>query len=463
MKRAKRIYILLGILAAACLITFAVTRMEEKKEQIKNSEEVILELSEDSVQKLSWNYEETELAFHRDDDGLWSYDDDKEFPVDEDKINGLLEQFASFSVSFVIEDVEDYGQYGLDEPLCTIQLETSGETYEISLGNYSNMDSQRYLSIGDGNVYLAQTDPLETFEVGLNDLIAQDEIPVFSQAETITFEGTENYSIQYKENSGDTYRSEDVYFTEKDGDNQPLDTDKIESYLESLSSLNLTDYVTYKASEEELKTYGLDAPELTVTVKGTSEDADGEEVTESVVLNISSVSDEEKETSGDDEEEITAYVRVGDSGIIYRISESDYDALTKASYNDLRHSEVIPAEFEDISKMEVTLEGKTYTITSEEKKGEYIYSYKNKELDISQLQSAAEALKAYSFTDQEPDGEEEISMTLYLDDENETKIQVKLYRYDGTYCLAEVDKKTVALVKRSLAVDLIEAINSIVL
>lgn len=40
---------------------------------------------------------------------------------------------------------------------------------------------------------------------------------------------------------------------------------------------------------------------------------------------------------------------------------------------------------------------------------------------------------------------------------------MKLYRYDGEFCLAEVDGKPVSLVRRSYAVDLIEAVQAIVL
>ena len=40
---------------------------------------------------------------------------------------------------------------------------------------------------------------------------------------------------------------------------------------------------------------------------------------------------------------------------------------------------------------------------------------------------------------------------------------IKLYRYDGSTCLATVDGKSVALVPRSQMVDLIEAVNAVVL
>lgn len=91
MKRAKRIYILLGILAVICVVTFFVVKHEEKQENIRNSGEVVLEVDVDSVESISWENESESLAFHKEDG--WIYDDDTAFPVNEEKINELIEQF----------------------------------------------------------------------------------------------------------------------------------------------------------------------------------------------------------------------------------------------------------------------------------------------------------------------------------------------------------------------------------
>ena len=50
----------------------------------------------------------------------------------------------------------------------------------------------------------------------------------------------------------------------------------MQSYLDSITDAVLTDYVTYNATEEELQSYGLDSPELTISLNYTSEDEDGE-------------------------------------------------------------------------------------------------------------------------------------------------------------------------------------------
>ena len=285
MKRAKKLYILLGVLVLACIATFILTRMEEQKEQIKNSGETILSLDSDSVKSLSWEYDGETLAFHKDD--VWLYDDDETFPVSEEKINELLGEFNQLGAAFIIEDVEDYGQYGLEDPSCTIDIETEDDSYEITLGDFSQMDSQRYLSLGDGNVYLVTSDPLELYDATLKDMIDNDTVPALDKVSQIKVEGVDDYSITYDDDSHDSPCEDDVYFTTLDGEILPLDTYRVESYLDVLEGLQLTDYMTYNADEVFLESYGLDDPELTVTVDYSYEDEDGQEISGSFNLSVS--------------------------------------------------------------------------------------------------------------------------------------------------------------------------------
>lgn len=74
-----------------------------------------------------------------------------------------------------------------------------------------------------------------------------------------------------------------------------------------------------------------------------------------------------------------------------------------------------------------------------------------------------QTLTADSFTDEQPTEKEEIHLTLHLDLEGEPSAEIGLYRYDGSYCLAVVDGTPMCLVQRSYVVDLIEAVNAIVL
>lgn len=484
MKRSKRLYALSGVLLVICGVTFGVSRYEQRKEEIKNSDEVILELAADDVTKLSWEYDDTKLAFHKDE--TWLYDDDEAFPVSEEKMNDLLGVFASFGVSFIIENVEDYGQYGLDEPVCSIHMETADESYEVELGGYSTMDEQRYISIGDGNVYLVSTDPMESYEIELKDMILHDEAPYIDQADNITFAGSENYNIIYQEESGDTYHEDDVYFVNDENGRLPLDTDNVKSYLSSIGSLGLSNYVSYNATEEELAVYGLDDPELTATVQymASKEDAEDhagtDEETEEVetfVMHISRSAEdkaklkeeetsEETDTSDDyesEEETVPAYIRIGESQIIYEITETEYKSLMDASYDKLRHQKIFWADFDKVTQVDISLEGQTYALISKEEDEETVWFYGEEEIAVDDFRTALAALTATEFKNEEIGAKEELSMTLHLEDENNPTVQIGLYRRDGDFCMAVVDGEPTALVTRSKVVDLMEAVNAIVL
>lgn len=470
MKRSKRIITLVAVLAVVCIATLAVVKHEEKQEEIKSSNAVILELPADTVEELSWEYDGSKLAFRKEEEG-WLYEEDEAFPTDKEKLMDILSHFEAFGVSFIIENADDYSQYGLEAPECTIHLKTSEESYEIKLGDFSKMDKQRYADIGDGNVYLVSDDPVNYLTTELSDLILQDTVPELENIVNIQFAGAENYTVTYMEGSEASYSEEDVYFVEKDGESLPLDTETVNTYLSTVASLYLSDYVTYKADTEELESCGLDEPELSVTVNYTYTDEEEKESSDTFVFHIGRNKEEllayqKAEKAGKEElPAVTSYVRIGDSPIIYELDSSSYETLAAASYDDFRHDEVIWADFDAVTKIEVSLEDKAYAFTSSKKKKdeERSWYYEDEEIDIYDFKTALNTLKADSFTEEAADGKEEISLTVYLENESFPETEIGLYRYDGSYCLAVVDGESVSLVERSSVTELVEAVWAIVL
>ena len=172
------------------------------------------------------------------------------------------------------------------------------------------------------------------------------------------------------------------------------------------------------------------------------------------------------EQNEEDLPDVTCYARLGDSQIIYEITQSTYDKLTAVSYNTLRHQELFTGDFDTVTSIEVTLGGETsiFTYTPAEKEDEEgTWTYGETEFDVSDLKNALLDLTAAEFTEEKPTGQEEISVTLHLDNENFPTWKSVLYRYDGTNCVAAVDGKPTALVSRSQMVALTEAVNAIVL
>jgi hypothetical protein len=469
MSRSKKLYILLGVLVVVCLITAIVSHTEQKKEEIKNSDETILAISPDDVNTLSWETEEYSYAFHR--DGSWVYDEDEAFPVSEDKIATLLGMFEDFGVSFIIENVTDFGQYGLDDPVCTINLATSDQTVKVELGAFSTMDSERYVSIGDGNVYLVKTDPYDSFNVELSSLIKNDEIPDITAATEIVYSGEESGDVVYDENL-DSDCASDVYYLEQDSAKLPLDTDNVSSYLSKLYYIGLTGYATYNASADDLASYGLSDPELSLVISY----KDADDAAQSVQISLGRTEEQKSAAESDSEDTeasydtdtssgVGGYLRVGQSAIVYELSETNYEALLAFSYDSLRHKDVFVADFSAVEKMVVELDGEEYTILASGDTDSRTYTYADNEIDITDIQSALTALSADSFTTENPTGKQEIAITLYVtkDDDSENIISITLYRKNGSECVAEINGEPVSLVARSLAMDLVEAVYAIVL
>ena len=315
-------------------------------------------------------------------------------------------------------------------------------------------------------MYLVKNDPMDSFNVTIDALVKNDEIPNFNQVEKISeikVSGSTSLDAKYKENDGLSDNEDDIYFVNKDKEEQPLDTNLVKTYLNNVNALNLGTYVTYNATDEELVKYGLDEPQYNLEVKytpkfedssedsGDSKDSEAGSSEKTFILHVSAKQDDK------------AYVRIGDSKIIYEITEDEYKNVTDGSYDSLRHKSVVTADLSDVDSVKVTLEDKDYTIDLSEKKGDVVSTYDGEEIEGTDFTDALKALKASDFTSEEPSEKEEISFTLHYKDDKYPEKEVKIYRYDGTNCLVTIDGKSVSLVKRDLVVDLTEAVNAIVL
>ena len=501
MHRSKRLLILVGVLAVVCAAAFLAARVQEQQEQVEASGETVLAIDAGNVASLAWTSGEAEYAFHK--DGTWIYDADEAFPVSAEALEELLAPFSSFNAAFVIRDVTDYAQYGLEEPECTIEIGTAEASYTIALGDMSAMDDQRYVSIGDGNVYLAVTDPMDAFAVELSDLIDNDEIPQMDTVTALSLTGAVEESIAYVEAGGPSYSDEDVYFLQSGEESLPLDTDLVEDYLGGIRDLVLTDYATYNATEIELASFGLNDPALTVTVEyeqqaeAAEEGAEPETTAGTLALHIGRVEEaeesaEETEESAEDAQEeaqYAYYLRVGDSPIVYNLSDADGEALFAGSYDDLRHRQVFWGDFDDVAQATILLDNQTYTLTAQtaetaetgedadaaaesaeptaaaaaEDDAEITWTCNGEPVDVTGIRDKLAALIAEAFTEEAPADQLEISLTLDLNDEDVPQVRIQLYRYDGASCLAVLDGAPAALVAREDVVDLMEAVRTLLL
>ena len=457
MKRAKKLYVMLAVLALVCAAALIASSVKERGENIAVSGEELLAIPVESVEAFRWEEEgEEPLAFHREGE-RWVCDGDEDFPASVDKVEGLLTQFEAFGVGFAIEDADNLGDYGLAKPVARLTLETKDGEQTLELGDFSQMDGQRYVSVGDGKVYLAIHDPYEEFSnATLRSLIEDTEVPAMDDVQEVNFTGAEEYAIRRVE-EGTFARPGDIWAVEQGGREIALDPDLVEGYFDLFTGSLLVNYADYHATKEELAAFGLDEPELTVEIR------QGEE---SFALHIGLDPEEEKawEKMSDKEREeadaVTAYAQVEGSGIVYELNPVDYEGISACGVDDLRHREVLSAEVEDVRRLEATVDGEACILTAQPEKEDLRWEYRGEKVDGYDLEDALRALRITDFGDFEA-GPLELTFTVELASKQE--IQVDLYRYDGDSCVAAVDGETLGLVDRADAMDLVETIRTVML
>lgn len=286
MKRGKKLLLLTLVLVVVAGAALAALKFMPDEEVEETESISVLTLDAESITGLAWSYGDESLSFVC-DGSVWSYSEDADFPLDTSYMSAMTSAVSDISAEKVIEEASDLAEYGLDEPVCSITVTAEAET-TIDIGDETSLDGLRYVSIGDGNVYLVSSDLLTNFSYGLYDLVAKETLPDMSELVSFSVErASGTLVIDYLEGSDLAYTDRYTYFAE-DGDGWlSLDSELAENFVAQITGLTWGDCVDYKADLKTLGNYGLDSPAVTVTVNyiettevETNEtDEDGEPVT----------------------------------------------------------------------------------------------------------------------------------------------------------------------------------------
>ena len=427
---------------ALCAVIAIVSGVEKHIDKISTVSEDIVNIDADALTQISWTADSKTLTFVKGDDG-WTQSGDDAFPVDQEKISNLLEHFAPLTASFVIEDVEDFGQYGLDDPTATATLTTSDGDTTLQFGTYSTMDSKRYVTLGDGTVYLIDDDVTEALSTDHDDFMQTDAVPDYDTIDSIVATGETAFTASYLPDETHTYTDDYDYYA-VDGDSYTALADsKIKSFISKLKNLDYSDYMTYRASTADLSVYDMDAPTETFTMTYTEDKEQG-----SFALAFAKGQDDGN-----------YYFRMGDSEIICKMDEDDYNDITATTADTLRPDEALSLDWDSVTSVEFTLDDTTYTITHKGDK----YTLDGAEVDFDDIQSAVDDLDINTYNTETSNKKQEIAVTVHLDNKDYPTLTLCAYQYDGENCLVELNNTTLGFAKRSLVVDLQEAVNAVVL
>lgn len=476
MKRGKKLLLLTLVLVLMAGVALAARKLTPKsKEADTGSEEIsIFSVDTESVTKLTWTYQGETVALVDAGDG-WMYENDRDFPLDESRLNTMLNALGEITASKTIENVEDLGQYGLEEPVCSISV-TAGKTSEIRLGDETGLGGQRYLSLGDGSVYLVDASLLSSFSYGLYDIIQKEAIPSMNSIRSFSVDrGTDQLTIDYLEDSGLAYSRQYTWFAQTESGCQTLDTELTDAFTEQITELQWDSCVDYKATPSAIQKYGLDTPAVTVMVTyletskvaTNQQDEDGNTVYET------------KETEKTFTLEIggytgsSCYARIKDSQMVYLISAEICDSLLYTGTGDLLPDDVLVMDWDTVTGIDIILDGQTYPIKKEvrdstDEDGQtsetYVYTLNGEEIAIGGVLDALESLNATgSGEGLTPSRGAEIQFIFHRDTDTFQKVELTFYLYDSSSCLVGLNGETRLFVSRDSVVSIVEDVNALVL
>lgn len=453
MRRMKNLLILLAVLAALLGATeLAHMWNPENVTAVEDTSLTVFTLDADSVTQLSWEYSEA-LTFVK-NDGKWAYAEDAAFSLDESYIETILDTLTEVVSEKTIENAENLDQYGLEIPICSISV-TADEAYTLAIGEETSMGGQRYLSNGDGNVYLVDSEMIDAFAYGLYDLLEYEQIPEMETVTALNLTGSaQSYRIEYIENSDEVYSDSYVWFM----DGQTLDTELTQALISSVAEVELTSCVDYNASD--LSEYGLDFPAATVTL-------------EYAVITGTQISNEAFILHLGDQTAKGCYARIGSSKMVYLIDGTLLDTLLYTTASELLPDEILAMDWTEVTRMDITLGEITYTlcagtqtITDDEgnEAEETVWLLDDTQTDISEITALLDTMTFAGYAASAvPALDEEIRFVIHRDHAAFPEIEIAFYRYDSSACLTTLNGQSTVFTLRSDVVGLVEAVNTLVL
>lgn len=477
MKRGKKLLILMAALLVLLGGTYVMKQINFEGEEPEETEgvetTVIFAATEEEITQIAWTLGEVTLTFTQTEDG-WVYPEDENFPVDNDMMGNVLAKLEELTSTKTIEGAADLAEYGLDEPVVKINV-TTDKSSEILIGDKSALGGY-YASLGDGNVYLIEEAVKNMFSKELYDLVLEEEIPDMSTVlEVGAKTETSELSIIYREEAGIAYSDEYVWYWENGDELLALDNELTETLLASVSGISWEECVNYHADIEELGEYGLSTPVLTLNVSYVEstqvdtgkKDDDGnviyetKEETKSFVLELGSYSDD------------SCYAKLKDSKMVYLIDAELVDTLMYTTYDSLRPDDVLLMTWDEVTGIDVILDGTTYTVTRESvestdddgnKTVSYIYKLEDKEIEILDVLDMLVAMESTGSKDGiTPERAEEIRFVLYRENENVPKVELAFYQYDSSSCLVSLNGESRLFVDRADVIEVVETFTKLML
>ena len=464
MKRGSKLLLLCGALVVLGASYVAVRQLAVDPDEL---EETISLAGPASPQSLTWTDDSGTLTLNHGESG-WSYADDSAFPLDQTVPEDMTAALSAAAATRQIDTPESLEDYGLDAPVLTITAQDEdGTEYSYAFGNVNELTGEYYLLYNgkEDTVYLVGSDLHDAFNYDLYDMVEMETLPEFGSVTGLSVDQPEgSLTLRYEEDgSGLSYDPDNHWFLEQGDSLLALDTGKVSSLTSAITGLYWKSCVNYDVDDQELASWGLGDSAAVVTATYTAAIDEGEETAaeETFVLRLGSTSDE------------GTYAMLEGSSMVYLIDSETADSLRYASYSSLRSDSICSMDWDTVDRLDITLDGATYTIsfdvTETEEDGETVtdtlYTWDGQELDSSDVESMLSAINGLTATgDSSGSGGETqlVSFTFHRNTEDQfAQLTLTLSAWDTGSCLASFTGEGNRLVDRSAVTDLTEQIQAL--
>lgn len=262
MKKSTRLLLLLALLLLLLgLVAFFALRQapsEEGKNRAQASQ-VVLSLDPAAITSIITHYDGHSLTFVR-QEGAWVLQGEPAFPLRQSFVNTMQARLAAFGVSGSFSS-DDFAQYGLDNPLCSITVTQGKATHTLDIGDRNRTTGDYYLRIrGDDLLYTTTALYAGAFLMGRLDLLT-DDLPLALPVTDVT---------RVALSGGRTFtRGKDSLFVDEQG-NVP-GAAKITDYLTTLLNPEYIECIDDSIDTFDRALLGFDKPTLQVTLTHTTQ------------------------------------------------------------------------------------------------------------------------------------------------------------------------------------------------
>lgn len=332
MSRTTKTLALLIVLAALMGGYAGIQRINENKAQIEEQSGhfALTDDAAEDVTGLQWTVDEVTMNFVW-QDGAWVNAQDADFPVDQEKVQALAASVAGLEGTRKLENVENAGDYGLEDPAFTLKVTWSNAnetTYR--LGDETPFGDGWYMSLStQENVVYAVNDDLSDFDIALMDLAQFEDMPEVADVQMVSV--GEMQLIRQTESQ--TVDPDQLWYGQ---DGTPLDASQVENLIDQCENLEFQDLVATSASDEMLAQWGLDEDQATDLIL---ENADGDRL----AIRL-----------GDSDGNGGIYARLADSNRVYTLDGDAVSEILDESIDDMAVTDLICLTWENLAAMTVT-------------------------------------------------------------------------------------------------------------